>query len=91
MEVRDLRITEYQVKAFETQVPSARIVRMPHASHYIFVSNEGDVLREMDAFISTLKNDQVPNLSPVENTRSRRPVVMTGSPISGFQGPQRAA
>lgn len=55
LETRDLRITEYQVKAFETQVPTARIVRMPHASHYIFVSNEGDVLREIDAFISTLK------------------------------------
>ena len=55
MEARDLRITEYQLQAFETQVPKARVVRMPHASHYVFASNEGEVLREMDAFISTLK------------------------------------
>ena len=56
LEVRDLRITEYQVKAFETQVPAAHIVRIPHASHYVFRSNEEDVLREMNAFISTLAN-----------------------------------
>jgi non-heme chloroperoxidase len=56
MEARDLRVTEYQVKAFETQVPSAHIVRMPHASHYIYRSNEEQVLKEMDTFISALPN-----------------------------------
>jgi len=56
MEARDLRIAEYQVKAFETQVPSAHVVRIPHASHYVFRSNEQEVLREIDAFISTLPN-----------------------------------
>jgi non-heme chloroperoxidase len=54
LEARDLRITEYQVKAFETQVPAAHIVRIPHASHYVFRSNEGEVLREMNAFIAGL-------------------------------------
>jgi len=54
LEARDLRITEYQVKAFETQVPSAHVVRIPHASHYVYRSNEGDVLREMNAFIAAL-------------------------------------
>ncbi|MCU1251643.1 MAG: Tropinesterase, partial [Edaphobacter sp.] len=44
-EARDLRITEYQAKAFETQVPAAHVVRVPHASHYVFRSNEEDVLR----------------------------------------------
>jgi non-heme chloroperoxidase len=53
-EARDLRITEYQAKAFETQVPGAHVVRIPHASHYVFRSNEEDVLREMNAFISAL-------------------------------------
>ena len=42
------------VKAFETGVPSARVVRIPHASHYIFQSNEADVLREMKAFLGSL-------------------------------------
>ena len=42
------------VNAFETGLPSARVVRLPHASHYVFQSNEADVLREMKAFIGSL-------------------------------------
>jgi len=42
-------------KAFENGVPSARVVRLPHANHYVFLSNEADVLREMNAFLATLK------------------------------------
>jgi non-heme chloroperoxidase len=53
-EAHDLRITEYQAKAFETQVPAAHVVRIPHANHYVFDSNEEDVLREMNAFIVAL-------------------------------------
>jgi alpha-beta hydrolase superfamily lysophospholipase len=43
-----------QAKAFETGLPSARVVRLPHANHYVFRSNEADVLREMNAFIGSL-------------------------------------
>lgn len=46
--------TGAELKAFETAVPTARVVRLPHASHVIFRSNEADVLREMNAFIATL-------------------------------------
>jgi pimeloyl-ACP methyl ester carboxylesterase len=46
--------TEAQAKAFEASVPSARVVRLPHASHEVFSSNEEDVLREMKAFIGSL-------------------------------------
>lgn len=53
-EARDLATTEAQAKAFETGVPSARIVRLPHANHYVFVSNEADVLRDMNAFLGSL-------------------------------------
>jgi non-heme chloroperoxidase len=56
LEARDLKITEYQVKAFETQVPAAHVVRIPHASHYVYRSNEQEVLQKMDAFISALPN-----------------------------------
>jgi pimeloyl-ACP methyl ester carboxylesterase len=49
------RKAEGQAKAFERGVPTARIVRIPHANHYVFLSNEADVLREMDAFIAGLK------------------------------------
>jgi hypothetical protein len=56
MEASDARAVENQAKAFETQVPNAKVVRIPHANHYVFRSNEADVLREMNAFITTLPN-----------------------------------
>lgn len=54
MEARDEAATGTQAKAFESGVRSARVVRLPHASHYVFRSNEADVLREMSAFIGKL-------------------------------------
>jgi hypothetical protein len=54
LEARDKVATGAQAKAFEKGVPSARVVRLPHANHYIFRSNEADVLREMNAFIATI-------------------------------------
>jgi pimeloyl-ACP methyl ester carboxylesterase len=53
-ETRDEAVTGAQAKAFESGLPSARVVRLPHANHYVFLSNEADVLREMDAFIDKL-------------------------------------
>jgi non-heme chloroperoxidase len=53
-ETWDEERTGAQAKAFETGVPSARVVRLPHASHVIYRSNEADVLREMNAFIAGL-------------------------------------
>jgi hypothetical protein len=50
-EARDEATTGAQAKAFESGVPSARVVRLPHANHY---SNEADVLREMNAFLGSL-------------------------------------
>jgi pimeloyl-ACP methyl ester carboxylesterase len=44
-----------QVAAFERGLPSARVVRIPKADHYVFQSNEAEVLREMNAFIAGLK------------------------------------
>jgi non-heme chloroperoxidase len=46
---------EAQAKAFETGVPSARVVRLAHADRMVFLSNEADVLREMNAFLEGLK------------------------------------
>jgi pimeloyl-ACP methyl ester carboxylesterase len=45
---------ETQAKAFENGVPTARVVRLSHADHYVFRSNETDVFREMNAFIANL-------------------------------------
>lgn len=46
--------TEKQAKALEGGVPHARVVRLPGA-HYIFLSNERDVIRETRAFLAGLK------------------------------------
>lgn len=43
-----------QANAFEKGIPSARVVRLPKANHYVFLSNEADVLREMNTFLSAL-------------------------------------
>jgi len=53
-EARDEATAGAQAKTFESGVPSARVVRLPHANHFVFISNEDDVLREMNAFLSKL-------------------------------------
>ena len=53
-EARDVASTGAQAAAFEKGLPSARVVRLEHANHYVFRSNEADVLREIDAFIGKL-------------------------------------
>jgi non-heme chloroperoxidase len=53
-DARDEGTAGAQAKAFESGVPSARIVRIPHANHFVFISNEDDVLREMNAFLDGL-------------------------------------
>ena len=47
-------LTERQAKALENGVPTARVVRLPGAHHYVYLSNEADVLREMRAFLAGL-------------------------------------
>ena len=54
IEANDVK-AEAQAKAFETGVPTARVVRIARANHYVFLSNEADVLREMEMFIAALK------------------------------------
>jgi non-heme chloroperoxidase len=39
---------------FRKGVPSARIVMIPNADHYVYLSNEGQVVIEMNAFLETL-------------------------------------
>jgi non-heme chloroperoxidase len=53
-EARDVAEAVPQAKAFESGVPSAHVVRLAHASHYVFMSNEADVLREMRTFVNGL-------------------------------------
>ena len=37
-----------------TGVPNARLVELPGANLYMFVSNEADIIRELRAFAATL-------------------------------------
>jgi len=50
----DLALAEAQANAFEKGVPGAHVLRFPKAPHYIFLSDEAAVLREIRAFIATL-------------------------------------
>ena len=53
-EEKDLEHIERQIGAFQRQVPLAKIVRLPHASHTIYRSNEAEVVNQVNAFISSL-------------------------------------
>jgi pimeloyl-ACP methyl ester carboxylesterase len=43
-----------EIAAFQAAVPSARVVRIPNASHAIYRSNEAEVIREIKAFTATV-------------------------------------
>lgn len=51
---RDMTSTGRLADAFERGVPGARVVRLAHANHYVFMSNEADVLRDMRESLSKL-------------------------------------
>jgi non-heme chloroperoxidase len=48
----ELALQTRQAKAFEDGVPTAHVVRLRGADHYVYLSNEADVLREMRSFLS---------------------------------------
>jgi non-heme chloroperoxidase len=50
----EVLLTTRQAKVFEDGVPTAHVVRRRGADHYIYLSNEADVLREMRSFLSGL-------------------------------------
>ena len=47
-------LTDRQEKAVENGVPTAHVITLPGVNHYVFLSNETDVLREMHAFLGGL-------------------------------------
>jgi non-heme chloroperoxidase len=47
-------LAEKQAKTFEDGVPNAHVIRL-RGMHYVYVSNELDVLREMRSFMSNLR------------------------------------
>lgn len=51
---RDMAETTAHANLFANRIPGVSVVRISNASHDIFVSNEVDVLREIDTFIARL-------------------------------------
>ena len=54
VETEDTFITSRQADALAAGVPSAHVVRIANADHYIFRSNPADVIRAMNAFLLSL-------------------------------------
>jgi non-heme chloroperoxidase len=50
----DEAMTERQARAFERGVPRARVLRWRRASHYIFMAQETDVVKEITSFLTTV-------------------------------------
>jgi non-heme chloroperoxidase len=47
-------LTERQEKSVENGVPTAHVITLPGASHYVFLSNEAEVLKDIDLFLASL-------------------------------------
>lgn len=47
-------MTERQEKSVESGVPAARVITIPHGNHFVFLSNETECLRSVQAFLSKL-------------------------------------
>jgi non-heme chloroperoxidase len=45
-----MALTDRQINAIESGVPNGRVVRLAGAHHYVYLSHEADVLREMRLF-----------------------------------------
>jgi pimeloyl-ACP methyl ester carboxylesterase len=43
-----------QIAQFQRDLPQGRVVRIARADHYVFLSNESEVLKELNAFITSL-------------------------------------
>jgi hypothetical protein len=50
----DQAMTERQARAVERGVPGARVLRWPHASHYLFLTRQADVMRAVIDFVMAL-------------------------------------
>ena len=47
-------LTERQEKSVESGVPTARVITLRGANHYVFLSNEAEVLKDIHAFVASL-------------------------------------
>jgi pimeloyl-ACP methyl ester carboxylesterase len=56
-------MTERQEKSVESGVPTARVITIPHGNHFVFLSNQTECLRDVQAFLSKLSQPNVGNLA----------------------------
>jgi non-heme chloroperoxidase len=47
-------LTEKQEKSVENGVSTAHVITLPGANHYVFLSNEAEVLKDINAFVASL-------------------------------------
>jgi non-heme chloroperoxidase len=50
----DVSFSRRSSRSLLDSVPGSRILELPGANHYVFLSNEADVLRELRALVTTL-------------------------------------
>ena len=48
-------LTERQEKTVESCLPEVQVITLPGANHYVYLSNDADVLRAMNAFLGGLR------------------------------------
>ncbi len=48
----DVSFSRRSSRSLQGSLPGARIIELPEANHYVFLSNETDVLRELRAFLA---------------------------------------
>jgi len=55
MVAKDVALVSEQADAFQRGNPQARVVRIANANHFVFRSNEAEVVREINDFIAKLQ------------------------------------
>jgi len=53
-EAKDKKETDAIAAAFERGQPTAKVIRIPNANHFLYISNTDEVLRDINAFIGAL-------------------------------------
>ena len=56
-------MTRRQEKSVENGVPAAHVITIPNGNHFVFLSNETECLRAVQAFLSKLSQPNVGNLA----------------------------
>jgi non-heme chloroperoxidase len=46
--------TAKQIEAFRRGQPNAKVIVIPNADHFVYISNKDEVLRDIDSFVETL-------------------------------------